>query len=94
MTATEETARVVVRDAGEGIKPEDQARIFERFERATPERHAGGLGLGLWLVRAIFEAHGGSVRVESRPGEGSAFIVDLPRGSGGPGAPSPAERNS
>ena len=83
VTAVDTGARLVVRDEGEGIKPEDQARIFERFERATPERHAGGLGLGLWLVRAIVEAHGGSVRVESQPGEGSAFIVDLPGGIGG-----------
>ena len=80
VTATDTGARLVVRDEGEGIKPEDQARIFERFERATPERHAGGLGLGLWLVRAIVEAHGGSVRVTSRPGEGAAFVVELPSG--------------
>jgi hypothetical protein len=69
----EAAAVLFVRDEGEGIKPEDQARIFERFERATLERHAGGLGL------AIVEAHGGTVQVESRPGEGSLFTVTLPR---------------
>lgn len=79
LAATEAGLRLDVRDEGEGIAPADQARIFERFERATPERHAGGLGLGLWLVRAIAEAHGGSVRVQSQPSRGSCFTLDLPR---------------
>lgn len=71
-------ARLVVRDHGMGIAPEDQARIFERFERAVPARHYGGLGLGLWITRRITEALGGTVSVESRPGEGSTFTVQLP----------------
>ncbi len=71
-------ARVVVRDEGIGIAPEDQARIFERFERAASDRHFGGLGLGLWLAREIVEAHGGRIEVESRSGAGTAFTVFLP----------------
>jgi PAS domain S-box-containing protein len=71
-------ARVVVKDHGVGIAPADQARIFERFERAVSSRHYGGLGLGLWIVRQIVEAHGGHIRVDSRPNQGAEFTVELP----------------
>ncbi|HSD18727.1 MAG TPA: ATP-binding protein [Anaeromyxobacter sp.] len=71
-------AFVLVRDRGIGIEPEDQRQIFERFERAVSSRNYGGLGLGLYIVRRIVEAHGGTIRVESAPGEGSAFLVELP----------------
>ncbi len=71
-------ARLVVRDHGEGIPPEAQRRIFDRFEREkTGGKHAG-FGLGLYIVRQLVEAHGGTIHVESRPGEGAAFIVELP----------------
>jgi signal transduction histidine kinase len=73
-----------VRDHGIGIAPEDQARIFERFERAVPERHYGGFGVGLWVARSIAEAHAGRILVESRPGAGSLFTLELPRARGGP----------
>jgi len=73
-------ARLWVRDRGIGIAPEDQARIFERFERAVPERHYGGFGLGLWVARLVAEAHGGCIKVESHPGEGSTFELQLPGG--------------
>jgi len=72
-------ALLIVRDRGIGISPADQARIFERFERAVSLNY-GGLGLGLHITREIVLAHGGTIRVESVPGEGAAFIVELPRG--------------
>jgi two-component system sensor kinase FixL len=72
-------ARIRVTDRGIGIPPEHLARVFDRFERAVPSHHFGGLGLGLYIVRQIVEAHGGEVKVESSPGSGTAFTVDLPR---------------
>jgi len=71
-------AVVRVRDRGIGIGAADQERIFGRFERAVSERHFGGLGLGLWIVRQIVEAHGGSITVRSAPGEETLFTVELP----------------
>jgi len=68
-----------VRDEGIGIAPEDQGRLFERFGRVVSERHYGGFGLGLWIVRRICEALGGGVAVQSTPGQGSTFTVQLPR---------------
>src|SRR6266540_1248206 len=73
-------ARLAVTDRGIGISPDRQARVFQRFERAAPAEHYGGLGLGLYISRRIVEAHGGSIRVESEPGVGSTFTVELPRG--------------
>lgn len=72
-------ARFSVTDHGIGISDEDQARIFERFERAVASRHYGGFGLGLWIVRQVVEALGGRISVRSRAGEGSTFTVELPR---------------
>ena len=69
--------RVSVADRGIGISPEDQTRIFDKFERAVPGRKFVGHGLGLWIVRNLLENMGGSVTVESRPGEGSTFHIDL-----------------
>lgn len=69
---------VVVSDGGIGIAPEHQPRIFGRFERAVEGRRYPGLGLGLWIVRQIVEAHGGTIRVESAPGQGATFTVELP----------------
>jgi signal transduction histidine kinase len=74
-----EAVRLVVRDHGIGIAPEDQQRIFERFERAS-SRNFGGLGLGLYIARQIVEAHGGTIRVSSELGVGSSFTVELPLG--------------
>jgi len=70
-------ASLVVRDYGIGIAPEDQKRIFNRFERATSIRRFGGLGLGLFISQQIVEAHGGRIFVESAPAEGALFRVEL-----------------
>jgi PAS domain S-box-containing protein len=77
-------ARLRIRDHGIGIHPDHQRRVFERFERAVSDRHYGGFGLGLWISRQIVEGLGGSIAVQSQPGEGSAFTVALPLA--GPGA--------
>lgn len=67
-----------VRDTGEGIAPEDQKRIFERFVRATGELHSEGYGLGLSIVAAIAQCHGGQVELVSQLGQGSTFTIVLP----------------
>ena len=74
-----ERVRLVVRDHGIGVPPEDRSRIFERFERLVSAREFSGFGLGLWIVREIVEALGGTIDVDSRPGQGAAFTADLPR---------------
>jgi signal transduction histidine kinase len=74
----EATARVTVTDHGIGIAAHDAKRIFERFERAAPSRHYGGLGLGLYVAREIVQAHGGSILVASEPRAGATFTVLLP----------------
>jgi signal transduction histidine kinase len=71
-------ARLVVRDRGRGIPPADRARIFEPFIQLDPMHGAGGFGLGLWIVRRIVAAHGGTIRAEDAPGGGAAIIVELP----------------
>ncbi len=76
-------ATIRVKDHGIGIAPADQERIFERFERAVSVHHYGGFGLGLWISRQFVTAMGGSLRVESRSGHGSTFIMELPYASGG-----------
>jgi PAS domain S-box-containing protein len=72
-------ARISVSDHGIGIDREKVDRIFERFERAVSTRHYGGLGLGLYIVRQIAQAHEGSIHVESSPGRGARFTITLPR---------------
>lgn len=73
-------ARLVVADEGPGMPPEVAARVFERFFRADPSRSraGGGTGLGLAIVAAVAEAHGGRATVQSTPGAGSRFCVELP----------------
>ncbi|MGZ3458169.1 MAG: sensor histidine kinase, partial [Archangium sp.] len=71
-------ATLVVEDHGIGIPPEDQERIFGRFERAVSVRHFGGFGLGLYITRQVVEALGGTIHLESQPGQGATFIVTLP----------------
>jgi signal transduction histidine kinase len=73
------SARLTVRDHGIGIAEEQQVRIFQRFERAVSSENYSGFGLGLWIVKRISDALGGTVGVASRPGEGAAFTVELPK---------------
>jgi two-component system OmpR family sensor kinase len=77
-----------VADEGPGLAPEDAERVFERFYRADTSRtrSAGGTGLGLAIVASLVEAHGGSVQLDTAPGQGAAFTVRLPR-SGPPPRP-------
>ncbi len=76
-----------VRDGGIGVAPEDQARIFEQFERTDDSRrHAAGLGLGLFIARQIVRLHGGEIELESEPGQGALFRVRLPLQSAPPTA--------
>lgn len=79
VSADPDIARLSVKDQGIGIAREDQHRVFERFERAVPNGQISGLGLGLFISRQIIEMHGGQVFVESEPGQGSKFTVELPR---------------
>ncbi len=74
-----QTLKIQVRDYGIGIEPVNHTRIFERFERADSPINVSGLGLGLYIVRQIVEAHGGSIEVESHLGQGSIFTVFLPK---------------
>ncbi len=85
ITVTARTAgpqvEIAVQDSGEGISAEHLAHVFDRFYRtdAARDRDAGGAGLGLAIVRALVETHGGSARVASAgPGQGSTFVVALP----------------
>ncbi len=72
------TAFLHVSDRGIGIAPEDQTRIFQRFERAASEQNYGGLGLGLFIAASLVEAMGGRISVRSAPNQGARFSVALP----------------
>jgi signal transduction histidine kinase len=71
---------LTVRDRGLGIPPGEQERVFEKFYRLDPAltRGVGGSGLGLFISRELVARMGGRLTVRSRPGEGAAFVVDLP----------------
>jgi two-component system, OmpR family, sensor kinase len=79
---------LAVTDHGPGMTEEDRAQVFERFYRADPSRTraAGGSGLGLSIVAALVAAHGGRVGVQSAPGDGSRFLVELPQHAGAAGS--------
>jgi PAS domain S-box-containing protein len=76
-----DVARMTMTDHGIGIAPQEQERIFQRFERAVSAQHYGGFGIGLWVARQVVEAHGGSIRVVSKQDAGSTFTVELPLAS-------------
>ena len=87
---------LAVADQGPGMSETDRAQVFERFYRADPSRTraAGGSGLGLSIVAALVAAHGGRVGVQSAPGAGSRFLVELPQHHGDepePGLPAGAQ---
>ena len=79
ISAERRDSRAVLRvhDSGVGIPPAELPRIWERLFRGDQSRTERGLGLGLSLVKAVVEAHGGTVSVESAPGRGSTFTVNL-----------------
>jgi signal transduction histidine kinase len=81
--------RLDVKDGGVGISRPDQSRIFDAFERVTTASRVGGLGLGLYIGRQIAVAHGGTLSVDSKPGHGSTFTLELPLVSEMPTAPTP-----
>jgi signal transduction histidine kinase len=84
-----DAAEITVEDTGRGIAEEALPTLFERYTRVIdPQHHVSGTGLGLMIVREIVEAHGGSVSVRSKRGQGSAFSVRLPRVSSRPAATS------
>jgi two-component system sensor histidine kinase BaeS len=77
--------RITVSDTGEGIPAEDLPYLFDRFWRGDRSRsHAGGAGsgLGLAIARQLVQAHGGRIGVESQPGQGTTFTIELPLGRG------------
>ena len=78
--AVGDRVRLEVADEGAGLEPEVAARVFERFFRGDPARTraSGGSGLGLSIVAAVAEAHGGRVSVDTAPGAGARFVVELP----------------
>jgi signal transduction histidine kinase len=71
-------AVVVVRDHGIGIPNEEQSKIFGPFAPVLAATHHAGLGLSLWMAQQIVQASGGGIKVDSRPGQGSTFTVELP----------------
>jgi signal transduction histidine kinase len=73
----EGTVAFRVQDAGPGIPPEDVPHLFDRYWQKSGGRE--GAGLGLYIARGIIEAHGGTLSVDSRPGEGACFTFTLPR---------------
>lgn len=73
-------ARISVTDTGPGLGPADQARVFDKYRRCASAGGRQGSGLGLYVSKAIVEAHGGTIGVQSTEGEGSQFYFDLPAG--------------
>ena len=72
------SACIQVKDLGIGMSPDQQARIFGRFEQVVTQHRGSGFGIGLWVAARLVDAMGGRLTVVSRPGEGSTFTVMLP----------------
>lgn len=72
------TLSVWVKDNGIGISDQDFQRIFKPFERAVSDQYFGGLGLGLYITERIVKSHGGKIEVDSKPGHGATFKVEIP----------------
>ncbi len=85
--------QIEVSDTGQGVSPQDLPHVFERFYRGEKSRSraTGGSGLGLAIAKAIVDAHGGQIWVESQPGQGARFVFTLPHPPAG-GAPHAGER--
>jgi len=79
LVAAADEVGVCVRDRGEGMNEETQRRIFERFYRAESTAATAGTGLGMSIVKEIIDIHGGRIELESKPGEGTAVTLWLPR---------------
>jgi signal transduction histidine kinase len=75
---------ITVSDNGPGIKKEDLKHLFEKFYRGAEakQRVVRGLGLGLYYVKQIVEAHGGTISVQSKPAEGTTFYIKIPTDDG------------
>lgn len=71
-------AKIIVSDNGIGIDPKQQKMIFEKFKRGVKDGSYQGLGVGLFIVKQIIEAHGGKINVKSKLGKGSKFTIELP----------------
>ena len=80
-SSTGELVEVALEDQGPGVPPGQRERIFDKFSRAHEESAGSGVGLGLSICRAIVEAHGGRIRVESGSAGGARFIFSLPVGT-------------
>jgi signal transduction histidine kinase len=80
-TPSDSSVRVEVTDQGMGIAPGEQEAVFEKFYRADPQHRAvpSGTGLGLYICRELVRRMGGTIGVNSQPGEGSTFFFELPR---------------
>ncbi len=78
LTQTAGHLRLTIRDRGPGIPPADQAQIFAPFETLMARTEGGGFGVGLWVVDRLVTAMGGTVELDSAPGDGAEFRVILP----------------
>lgn len=79
VTGDPQRVKLVVRDHGPGIAPDEREIIFRKFERAATAKQYTGFGIGLWLVRRIVEALGGTVSLDSEVNVGTTFTIELPR---------------